>query len=499
MKEQLKYMAIIGVLLLPVTGLQADEIKVFGDKVIEQGVVVTGDVIAVTGNLIVRGTISGSAIAYVGDVILDSTGVVEGDAVARRGRVIRSPGSRVAGHLIEGRLPGLKIGREEETPLAFHHTQEDAVRGRSDQYEDEDRPRRRHRHSVELELGEESDVKLSYKKVDGLFIGLTMDEIPFSDYGVRFHTFGWGGYAFSSHTWQGRGGFGFGFLPRGQLELSLDAYHETHTEDAWYMSDTENSLAAFFFHEDFRDYYLREGFGTMLAWKPVQPMSFSARYQAEQHGALDNATNWALFGPHKSFRPNLPVQAGMLREFVLGSNFDTRDDEKAPLSGWKLAAEVELTDPGLNSDFDYNRCLLDVRRYQPLNRFINLDNRLRLGNSNGTLPPQMRFYLGGPSSLQGYSLKEFSGREFALWNAELRLHDEPGRGRGLLRHMGLIFFSDLGLAADQPLGDFSLRDWAHDAGVALCNNSGTVRLQVARRTDTSHDPYVWLFRIQRPF
>jgi outer membrane translocation and assembly module TamA len=122
-----------------------------------------------------------------------------------------------------------------------------------------------------------------------------------------------------------------------------------------------------------------------------------------------------------------------------------------------------------------------------------------LGNSDGILPPQKRFYLGGPSSLQGYSLKEFSGREFALWNAELRLHDEHHHGGSFLSHAGLIFFSDLGLAADQPLGNFRLQDWAHDAGVALSTNSGNIRLQVARRTDTSHDPYVWMLRIQRPF
>jgi cytoskeletal protein CcmA (bactofilin family) len=483
---------ILGVALL-ISSACADEVKVFGDKIIEQGMVVTGDVIAVTGNLIVRGTVNGSAVAYVGDVILDSTAVVDGNVVARRGRIIQSPGSKVSGDLVEGRLPGLKIGRDEEAPLAFRGVKAEISVSDSHEREKDRRGRRDH----EIKVGMEG--KLSYNKVDGLFIGLSMDEIPFSDYGVHFRTFGWGGYAFSSHSWQGQGGFGFGFLPRGQLELSLDAFYQTYTEDAWYMSDGENSPAAFFFHEDFRDYYLREGFGTTLAWQPIKPLNFSVRYQAEQQTGLDNATNWALFGPRKNFTPNLLIQEGMLREFVLGAGYDNRDDAKAPFQGWKLSAETELTDPGLKSDFDYNRYVLDGRRYQPLTRFINLDNRVRLGNSDGTLPPQKRFYLGGPSSLQGYSLKEFSGREFALWNAELRLHDERHRGRGFLRHLGLIFISDLGLASDQPLGNFRTSDWKHDAGVALSNHSGTVRLQVARRTDTSHDPYVWLFRIQRPF
>jgi hypothetical protein len=477
---------------------RADDVKILGDKIVGRDMHITGDVIAVSGDLIVRGHVGGSAIAYLGDVILDSTAVVDGDVVARRGRIIQSPGSQIAGNVVQGRMPGLEIGRDEEEPLAFRATDEEPDLLSTRREDDENISGSRHRRHRELDLGEGSDLKLAYNKVDGLFLGLSVDEFPFSDYGVRFHTFGWGGYAFSSHNWQGQGGIGFGFLPRGQLELSLDAYHQTQTEDSWYMSDTENSLAAFFFHEDFRDYYERDGFGTTLNWKPFRAMSLSVRYQAEQQATLDNTTNWALFGPNKNFLPNWPIQEGMLREFMLGAGFDNRDDKEEPMQGWRLAAEAELTGPDMSSDFDYNRYTLDARRYQPLGRYINFDNRVRLGNSEGTLPPQKRFYLGGPSSLQGYSLKEFSGREFALWNAELRLHDESD-GHGCCGDLGLIFFSDLGLAADQPLGDFRIQDWKHDAGVALSGDSGNLRLQVARRTDTSKDPYVWLLRIQRPF
>ncbi|RJP77642.1 MAG: hypothetical protein C4524_07925 [Candidatus Zixiibacteriota bacterium] len=482
-----RFMMTVLIGLLAAGAAGAGDVRVFGDKVVEADETVTGDIIAVTGDLVIRGRVTGTCVAYVGDITLDSAAVVEGDVVARQGRIFRAPGSQVTGNLVQGSLPGVQIGRDDSPALAWEGDWESrrSLREREECCDDD--------HSL---IGE-TDLKLAYNKVDGLFLGLEVEEFPFSDYGIHFRTFASGGYGFSSHSWQGRGGFGFGFLPRGQMELSVDAYHLTYTEDAWYMSDRENTLAAFFLHEDFRDYYEREGFGTTLAWNPVPAFDLSARYQAEQHHSLGNETEWALFWGSKSFRLNLPITEGMLRAFIFAAGLDTRDRDDRPECGWRLAAEMELTDPDLASDFDYTRYLLDLRRYQPLYRFVNLDTRLRLGRSEGDPPPQKLFYLGGPSSLPGFGLKEFAGTEMALWNGEIRLHDE--HGRGFFDEVGLIFFADVGMTADGSLADLAARDWASDVGVGLSSASGQVRLQVAKRTDTSEDAYTWMLRIERPF
>jgi len=483
---------ICGLLTLPARAATADEVRFVGNKVIEQGQVVTGDVVVVTGDLVVRGHVTGSAIAYVGDITLDSSAVVDGDVIARRGRIFLTPGATISGNLVEGKLPGLKVGRKEEKPLRVRESYE---------LEDEFEPEKREKPGHYRE--ENTDFKLAYDKVNGLYLGLDVNEFPVSDYGMRFRVFGSGGYAIASHSWQGQGGFGMGCLPRGQLEISADAYHLTATEDSWFISDHENSLAAFFLHEDFRDYYLREGAGSTIAWHPMEMLELSARYQAENHESLENATNWALFGPNKNFLPNLTAQEGMLREFVFGARLDSRDDENKPFSGWKFESSIELTNPHLASDFDYRRAVVDLRRYQPLSRFVNLDMRVRLGNSDGTLPPQKRFYLGGPSSLPGFGLKEFSGREFALWNAEIRLHDERKHHHhglnGLFKGFGLFFFTEVGLTADRPLADFSTPDWKNDIGVGISDHEGSLRIQVAKRTDRADDAYVWMLRIERPF
>lgn len=485
-------MACFPILLISAaSACRADDVRVVGDRVVAADEVITGDVVVVTGDLVVRGHITGSAIAYVGNVTLDSSAVVDGDVIAKRGRIFRSSGATVLGNIVEGKLPGVEVGRESESSLRVRQT----YQWEDDEEESEREGHRNHR----WQNDENTDIKLAYDKVNGLYLGLDINEFPVSDYGMQFRTFASGGYAFASHSWQGKGGFGFGVLPRGQLELSVDVYHLTHTEDSWYMSDTENSLAAFFLHEDFRDYYLREGFGSTLAWQPFEMFELSARYQAERHDSLQNATDWALFGGNKAFLPNLSADEGMLRAFVFGLRLDTRDDEAEPFSGWSFESTMELTNPDMASDFDYRRYVVDLRRYQPLTPFVNLDTRLRWGSSDGTLPLQKRFYLGGPSSLPGFGLKEFSGDKFALWNAEIRLHDERGRHHGLLGHLGLLFFVDMGLAADQPLSDFSPSDWMSDAGVGLCNQDGDFRIQVAKRTDRADDAYVWMLRIARPF
>ncbi|MFH1861610.1 MAG: BamA/TamA family outer membrane protein [bacterium] len=478
----------IGLIVLTVHFAWADEVRYFGDKVVQADEAITGDVIVVTGDLIISGRIHGSAVAYVGDITLNSTAIVDGDVVAKRGRIHLVAGAVVHGDVVQGKIPKLKIGRDEPGIIDTKERKPLAPES-PDKSEDHEN----------WEFNVETDLKVAYSKVDGLYLGAAFERFPFSDYNLHFRTFGSGGYAFASNAWQGQTGLGFSIFPEGAVEMVVDVFHLSHTEDAWYMSDRENSLAAFFLHEDFRDYYLREGFSGGISWTPSEELLFKACYQAEQHESLENATEWALFGGDKTFLPNRSIVEGMLRELVFAAALDTRDDSEEPTKGWHIETQLEYTTPDWSSDYDYRRVILDVHRFQPINCYANLDARIRLGNSEGFLPPQKRFYLGGPSTLPGFGLKQFSGKESALCNLELRLHDDSSSEHSSWSEMGLFFFTDIGLAADQPLGDFNIRDWAHDVGVGICSQSGNFRLQVAKRTDTAHDPYTLMVRIERPF
>jgi hypothetical protein len=68
--------------------------------------IVEGDAIALGGDVDVRGHVAGSARADGGSVILHSTAVVDGEAAAFGGTVVREPGARVGGRRSEPAPPG---------------------------------------------------------------------------------------------------------------------------------------------------------------------------------------------------------------------------------------------------------------------------------------------------------------------------------------------------------------------------------------------------------
>jgi hypothetical protein len=92
------------------------ETVVAGDRVIDAGREVAGDVVVYRGNLEVRGTIAGHAIAMDGDVVLHPGSAVRGSAVALGGEV-RADGAAVAGEIrsVAADQPGLAALLRRET------------------------------------------------------------------------------------------------------------------------------------------------------------------------------------------------------------------------------------------------------------------------------------------------------------------------------------------------------------------------------------------------
>jgi hypothetical protein len=70
------------------------------DIVVEEYEKVDGDVVAVGGDVTVKGTIIGDVVAVGGDVFVDSTGVIEGDAVSIGGNVEKEPGAVIKGEKV---------------------------------------------------------------------------------------------------------------------------------------------------------------------------------------------------------------------------------------------------------------------------------------------------------------------------------------------------------------------------------------------------------------
>jgi hypothetical protein len=83
-----------------VSTINKDIVKVGRDIMVEEYEKVDGDVVAVGGDVTVKGTVMGNVVAVGGDVFVDSTGVIQGDAVSVGGDVEKEPGAVIKGEKV---------------------------------------------------------------------------------------------------------------------------------------------------------------------------------------------------------------------------------------------------------------------------------------------------------------------------------------------------------------------------------------------------------------
>jgi hypothetical protein len=100
----------------------------FGGRTVAPGDTVRGTVVVAAGNLRVRGTVLGNAIAIAGDVVVDSGGTVSGDAIAVFGTVT-ALGGMVGGERrsVAGTF-GSRLGLPREKPAPAPRSTVDALK-----------------------------------------------------------------------------------------------------------------------------------------------------------------------------------------------------------------------------------------------------------------------------------------------------------------------------------------------------------------------------------
>jgi hypothetical protein len=91
-----------------VIGKSGDIMRVGSDIEVGKDEVVTGDVLAVGGDLRIQGHVEGNAVSMGGDIYLDPTARVDGDVVCMGGELHEEPGASVGGK----RVVGLGKGRD---------------------------------------------------------------------------------------------------------------------------------------------------------------------------------------------------------------------------------------------------------------------------------------------------------------------------------------------------------------------------------------------------
>jgi outer membrane protein assembly factor BamA len=282
-----------------------------------------------------------------------------------------------------------------------------------------------------------------------------------------------------------------------RLFLGAEMHDVSASDDLWRLASLEQTGASLGFKNTFRDYYRRRGAQIFTVLRAGANHEFSAMARWDRHEPLANTTNYSFFRDDAVFRPNLPVADQHINALVLGYTFDTRPMSGAGESatyerhlkddlfghslrqrpGLRLEWTSEIAGHGLEGDADFDRHIVNTRGYIPMTSRTLLSLRGLFGFSNGTLPIERLFSIGGIGSVHGYSFKEASGSGMTLLNAEYRVNI---MGVGRDRDAANVFvFYDAGRVTS-PVAP-STRDWLRGVGVGL--GGGGVRVEFGFRAN----------------
>ena len=227
-----------------------------------------------------------------------------------------------------------------------------------------------------------------------------------------------------------------------------------------------NSLGALLFGRDDGDYF--RALGAELTGAPAlaRPQWITWRFYAERQRAVEKETDAGLArlfdGSHR-FRDNVAAA----RADQVGASLMLRGQRGADPARLVLGAEFYLE--AATGTFDFARGALTTRVASPLPLGFAGALELAAGSSLGTVPPQSRWYLGGPTTLRGYGGAAAVGESF--WRGRLEVAARSPAARFAL-------FGDAGWAGARA--GFGVGRPLMSAGVGASFLDGLFRLDLAR-------------------
>ncbi len=299
------------------------------------------------------------------------------------------------------------------------------------------------RFKIVPDVGEREDW---FTAVDGFVPSLGMGAVVF-DHDQFNHTFIAGHLSFKTASQDV--GYALGFerplFTSRKLYIGGELHDLTATDDRWQISTNEASIAAIAGRRSFRDYYERRGvqFGGAYRIDPHVELLFA--WRGEREAPLQNESDFSFYHTDENFRPNTIAQNGRLNAIVIGAavdgagfehesleatyrrhQFDSMFGDRLPLPEtdefvplWRVNWTSELSAPdALSSDFDFRRHIVSARLRKRLSEYQDVGVRAIGGWSEGVLPPQREFAVGGIGSVHGYEFKESIGDSMALLNLE---------------------------------------------------------------------------------
>jgi hypothetical protein len=251
--------------------------------------------------------------------------------------------------------------------------------------------------------------------------------------------------------------------------LSLRGFHELATADPSRAAlGPGNSLSALLFGRDEGEYYRATGAELAVGPPPLRRQWWQLRGYVERQDAVARNTHIALPRAWQDsvFRSNMVADDATQYGALLHVRPWWGADPRAPQFG------IDLMLQGEAGDFEHARGRLTLRGAAPLGARMRIGAEAAVGTSEGTVPVQRHFFLGGASTLRGYEPSAVSGTSMARARLELAR---------TVRAANLAVFSDVGWAGDRDDIRHDRRRWSVGAGASLLD--GLVRIDIARGID----------------
>jgi hypothetical protein len=291
-------------------------------------------------------------------------------------------------------------------------------------------------------------------------------------------------------------------LPTARFVLGLGMVRRTDHGDLQQIEDAENSLMLLAAHEDWRDYFEREGAGAYLSWRVPDFSTVSVHLRSDRYRSLVSSTHvhswWHLDRP---LRDNPSIDDGDAHSvFVrLERLAHRRHRSRSGLYHW---IELERAGgPTLRGDFDYTRALADLRSVVRVLPATTLTLRVVGGSAlEGTLPRQREFVIGGVDGLRAHTFGAFRGDRVALGQAEYSIGLHAFGGRARVRGPRALLFLDSGTAWYRAVhGELSQQHFALDGGAGLATPDDDLRITFAKNLQDPESKFVVALRLNRPF
>lgn len=290
-------------------------------------------------------------------------------------------------------------------------------------------------------------------------------------------------------------------LPTARFVLGFGAVRRTDHPDLQQISDDENSLLLLFAHEDWRDYFEREGVGAYLSWRVPDFSTVSVHWRDDHWRSVamnGHVVSW--FRREHALRGNPAIDDGESRSVFLRLERlgHRRRHDRGGLYHW---IELERSGGALGGDFTYTRALADVRSVLRVLPATTLSLRGVAGASlAGALPRQREFTIGGADGLRAHAFGSLRGDHVALAQAEYSVGMDAFRLRPRHRGMQALVFVDTGAAwTSGARADLARQRFAVDAGVGFATPDDDFRVTLARDLQDPDARAVVAARLQRPF